>query len=382
MRGRIVNLMKKILVHHKRNETSVAIIKNDVLTNYYVESNENPRLLGNIYKGKVQNFLPGIQAVFVDIGRDKNAFLQLSKNQKLEIGQDVIIQIKKEAIGTKGPRATTALSIPSHNVVLLPRTKYIGVSQKIDIRKRSRLYEIAKKAHLKNVGLIIRTDAQDCDEETLLSEINYIYRFWKSIEQSMIKKKSPSLLYSDNDLMSRIVRDELTGDVEDVVIDSQKLCNQIMRLVKHISPNLLEKIDIWRYIDETPIFEKFHIAEEIEKLSAREVELPSGGFIVIDKTEALTAIDVNTGHFVGNLNLSDTVYKVNIEAAETIMRQLRLRDIGGIIVVDFIDMPKAERKEGLMEFLRNEAKKDKVRTDVIDMTPLGLVEITRKRSRE
>ena len=249
--------MKKILVHHKRNETSVAIIKNDVLTNYYVESNENPRLLGNIYKGKVQNFLPGIQAVFVDIGRDKNAFLQLSKNQKLEIGQDVIIQIKKEAIGTKGPRATTALSIPSHNVVLLPRTKYIGVSQKIDIRKRSRLYEIAKKAHLKNVGLIIRTDAQDCDEETLLSEINYIYRFWKSIEQSMIKKKSPSLLYSDNDLMSRIVRDELTGDVEDVVIDSQKLCNQIMRLVKHISPNLLEKIDIWRYIDETPIFEKF-----------------------------------------------------------------------------------------------------------------------------
>ena len=374
--------MKKILVHHKRHETSVAIIKNDVLTNYYVEREDNPHLLGNIYKGKVQNFLPGIQAIFVDIGRNKNAFLQLSKNQKFEIGQDVIIQIKKESIGTKGPRATTALSIPSHNVVLLPRTKYIGVSQKIDNRKRGRLYEIAKKAHLKNAGLIIRTDAQDCDEDTLLNEINHIYKFWKSIEQSMIKKRSPSLLYSDNDLMSRIVRDELTGDVEDVVIDSQKLCNQIMRLVKHISPALLEKINIWRYIDETPIFEKFNIAEEINKLNAREVELPSGGFIVIDKTEALTVIDVNTGHFVGDLNLSDTVFKVNIEAAETIMRQLRLRDIGGIIIVDFIDMPKTERKENLMNFLREEAKKDKVRTDVIDMTPLGLVEITRKRSRE
>ena len=374
--------MKKILVHHKRQETSVAIIKNDILTNYYVDRANNPNLLGNIYKGKVQNFLPGIQAVFIDIGRDKNAFLQLSKNQKLEIGQDVVIQIKKESIGTKGPRATTALSIPSHNVVLLPRTKYIGVSQKIDNRKRGRLYEIAKKARLKNAGLIVRTDAQDCDEDTLLNEINHIYKFWKSIERGMIKKKSPSLLYSDNDLMSRIVRDELTGDVETVVIDSQKLFNQMMRIVKHISPTLLEKINIWRYSDEIPIFEKFHIEEEINKLSAREVELPSGGFIVIDKTEALTAIDVNTGHFVGDLNLSDTVFKVNIEAAEAIMRQLRLRDIGGIIIVDFIDMPKAERKESLMNFLRNVAKKDKVRTDVIDMTPLGLVEITRKRSRE
>ena len=374
--------MKKILVHHKRNETSAAIVENNTLVNYYVERDDNPHLLGNIYKGKVQNFLPGIQAVFVDIGRDKNAFLQLSKNQSLEIGQDIIIQIKKEAIGTKGPRATTALSIPAHNVVLLPRTKYVGISQKIEAKKRGRLFEIARKARLKNAGLIIRTAAQDCDEATLLAEIDNVYRFWKSIERSVVKKKSPSLLYSDNDLMSKIVRDELTSEVEDIVLDSQKLCNQIMKLIKHMSPNILEHTNIWRYIEEKPIFEKFNIDKEIAKLSDREVGLPSGGFIVIDKTEALTAIDVNSGKFVGDLNLSDTVFKVNIEAAEMIMRQLRLRDIGGIIIVDFIDMPNPERKEGLLNFLRDEALKDRIKTKIIDMTPLGLVEITRQRSKE
>ena len=372
--------MKKILVHHKRNETSVAIVKNSILTNYYVDRDDNQHLIGNIYKGKVQNFLPGIQAVFIDIGRDKNAFLQLSKNQKYEIGQDIVIQIKKEAIGTKGPRATTALSIPSHNIVLLPRSKYLGISQKIDNRKRGRLFEIAKKVRLKNTGLIIRTAAQDCDEETLTTEIQNVYKFWKSIERSMIKKKSPSLLYSDNDLMSQIVRDEFTNDVDEFLIDSTKITRQVNKLVNGISPELIERVK--RYENDVPIFEKFHIDKEIAKLNEREVELPSGGFIVIDRTEALTAIDVNTGKFVGDLNLSDTVFKVNIEAAEAIMRQLRLRDIGGIIIVDFIDMPNVNRKEELMNFLRNEALKDRIKTKIVDMTPLGLVEITRKRSKD
>ena len=373
--------MKRILIHHKRHETSAAIVEDGKLINYYVDRDDNPHLLGNIYKGKIQNFLPGIQAVFVDIGRDKNAFLQLSRKQKYEIGQDIIIQIKKEAIGTKGPRATTALSIPSHNLVLLPRVKYLGISQKIDNQQRKRLFDIAKKIHFKDAGFIIRTAAQDCDEEDLIEEIQGTYRFWKAIERGMVKRRAPALLYSDNDFISNLLRDELTSDVEDIVIDSQKLSYQTMRLIKNMSPNVNERVNVWRYIDDTPIFEKFHIAEEIAKLDAREVELPSGGFIVIDRTEALTAIDVNTGHFVGDLNLSDTVYKVNIEAAEMIMRQLRLRDLGGIIIVDFIDMPREDYKEGLLKFLRNEAKKDKVRTKVIDMTPLGLVEITRKRSR-
>ncbi len=372
--------MKRILIHHKRHENSAAILADGKLENYYVDRDDNPHLLGNIYKGKIQNFLPGIQAVFVDIGRDKNAFLQLNKKQKYEIGQDIIIQIKKEAIGTKGPRATTSLSIPSHNLVLLPRVKYLGISQKIEPRQRKRLFELAKKMHFKDAGFIIRTAAQDCDEETLIDEIQSTYRFWKSIERGVVKRKAPSLLYSDNDFITSILRDELTSDVEEVVVDNQKLSYQAMRFIKNM-PSVSEKVNVWRYIDDTPIFEKFHVDEEIAKLNNREVELPSGGFIVIDKTEALTAIDVNTGHFVGDLNLSDTVYKVNLEAAEVIMRQLRLRDLGGIIIVDFIDMPRDDYKEGLLKFLRSEAKKDKIITKVIDMTPLGLVEITRKRSK-
>ena len=373
--------MKKILIHHKRHETSAAILENGKLVNFYVDKADNPHLLGNIYKGKIQNFLPGIQAVFVDIGRDKNAFLQLNRKQKYEIGQDIIIQIKKEAIGTKGPRATTSLSIPSHNLVLLPRVKYLGISQKIDSHQRKRLFDIAQKIQFKDAGFIIRTAAQECSEEDLIEEIQGTYRFWKSIERGLVKRRAPALLYSDNDFISNLLRDELTKNVEEIIIDSQKLTHQAIRMIKNMSPNVNEKVNVWRYNDDVPIFEKFHIAEEITKLNDRAVELPSGGFIVIDQTEALTAIDVNTGHFVGDLNLSDTVYKVNIEAAEMIMRQLRLRDLGGIIIVDFIDMPRDDYKEGLLKFLRNEAKKDKVLTKVIDMTPLGLVEITRKRSK-
>ena len=370
--------MKKILLHYKRHEKSIAIIDNGKLVNYYVERDDNPHLLGNIYKGKIQNFLPGMQAVFVDIGRDKNAFLQISKKQKYEIGQDIVIQIKKEAIGTKGPRATTAISIPSHNIVFLPRVNYIGISQKISNHKRKQLFEITKKIRPKNSGLIIRTAAEECDVETLTEEVQNMYKFWKSIERSMVKRKAPSLLYSDNDLLSNVVRDEFKADVDEFLIDSLKITKQVTKLVKGLSPHLINRVK--RYEDNTPIFEKYKINSEIEKLNHREVELPSGGFIVIDKTEALTAIDVNTGKFVGDLNLADTIYKVNIEAAEVILRQLRLRNIGGIIVVDFIDMFTEEHKECLLKFMRKEAKQDKVKTKIIDMTPIGLVEITRKRS--
>ena len=387
LRDNIINLkkflkgnkefMKKILVHHKRNETAVAILEDDKLVNYYVDRDDEAKLIGNIYKGKIQNFLPGIQAAFVDIGRDKNAFLQLSKKETFEIGQDILIQIKKEAIGTKGPRATTAISIPGHNIVYIPGVKYIGISHKVSGQNRKKLFDIAQKAKLKDAGLIIRTAAEECDESEIIEEIYKMQTFWKSLTKNLNKKKSPKLLYSDNDLMSKIIRDELTNDVDEFLIDSLKITQKVKKLVKHISPNLVEKIH--RYEEKIPIFEKFNISAEILHLNDREVELPSGGFIVIDKTEALIAIDVNTGKFVGDLNLSDTVFKANIEAAEMIMRQLRLRNIGGIIIVDFIDMPKEDHKAKLIKFLREEAKKDRVKTKIIDMTPLGLVEITRRR---
>ena len=374
--------MKKILVHHKRNETSVAVITNGEVTYYCIERNDNQHLVGNIYKGKIQNFLPGMQAAFVDIGRDKNAFLQLNKKRTFEIGQDIVIQIKKDAIGTKGPRATLELSIPAHNFIFMPKTKYIGVSRKIENEKRKKLAEMAKNFCPKNAGLIVRTAAAECDRKTFKSDINNLNKFWKSIEKNLAKKKAPKLLYSDNSLISRIIRDELKNDVTVFMIDSLKLTNQAIKIAKGIVPNLADRIKRYVEIDNVNIFEKFNVAEEIKKLSERELKLPSGGFIVIDKTEALTAIDVNTGKFVGDANLSDTVYKTNIEAATMIMKQLRLRDIGGIIIVDFIDMHIDEQKESLLAYLREKAKTDYSKTKVIDMTPLGLVEITRKRSRD
>ena len=371
--------MKKILVHHYRHETTVAIIKDGELTNYYCERDDNPQLVGNIYKGKIQNFLPGMQAAFVDIGRDKNAFLQLNKKQQFQIGQDVVIQIKKEAIGTKGPRATREISIPSHNLVLMPYSHFIGVSQKIDNNSRKRLYKIAQNICPDNTGLLLRTASEECDEESLANETQNLFKYWKSLEKTIPKKKSPSLLYSDNDLMTRIVRDECTSDVELFLIDSLKITNRVRRIVKDIAPNLITIVK--RYTSDVPIFDKFHITDEIKKINQREVELPSGGFIVIDKTEALTAIDVNTGKFVGSKNLADTAYQTNLEAAAMIMRQLRLRNIGGIIIVDFIDMHDDEKNKTLMTHLRQEAKMDRLKTKIIDMTPLGLVEITRKRLR-
>ena len=371
--------MKKILIHHKRRETSVAIINDDELYNYYTERDDNANLVGNIYKGKVQNVLPGIQAAFIDIGTEKNAFLQLNKKSKISIGQDIVIQIKKDSIGTKGPRATTSLSIPTHNLVLLPNTKYIGISHKIGNSQRKRLHEIAKKFCPKNFGLIIRTAAEECNEKTLKNDINNLLKFWRSIEKSVNKKKSPSLLYSDNDLMSRIVRDEFTNKVEVCLIDSLKITRRITKLIKDVEPKLASRIK--RYENDVPIFERYKVDSAIAKLHEREIELPSGGFIVIDETEALIAIDVNTGKFVGTENLSDTAFKTNVEAAKMIINQLRLRDIGGIVIIDFIDMNTDKQNKDLLKYLRDLAKKEKIKTKVIDMTPLGLVEMTRKRSR-
>ena len=369
--------MKQILINHKRNETLAAVIKDGELNYFAVEKADSPHLVGNIYKGKIQNFLPGIQAAFVDIGRDKNAFLQLGKKRTFEVGQDVVIQIKKDAISSKGPRATLELSIPAYHFIFLPQTKYIGVSKKLDTETRKRLAEMAKRLCPENSGVIVRTSAVECDEEILQNDIDKLSKFWQSIEKNLDKKKSPTLLYSDNDLISRMIRDELKNDVDIFMIDSLKLTKQAKSIAKDIVPDLVDRIE--RYEGSEPIFEHFNIADEVKQLNERELKLPSGGFIVIVKTEALTAIDVNTGKFVGNANLADTIYKTNLEAAAMIMRQLKLRDIGGIVIVDFIDMHVEEQKENLLAYLREEAKKDFSRTKVIDMTPIGLVEITRKK---
>lgn len=385
--------MKSILVNIVPEETRMAMLEDDELLAVEVERPAHSHLVGNIYKGHVQNVLPGMQAAFVDIGTEKNAFLYIGDGMpadtvqsmpvhaRIHIGQNLPIQIVKDAIGTKGPRATMHLSLPGRNVVLMPTAAYIGLSRRIeDEAERNRLKAIAEKICPPGMGLIVRTAAAGQSEEILRDDVHYLTRLWDSLMARNQVLAAPALLYRDADLIIRIVRDSLTTAVDQMILDDAAVYRRVADLLKYISPELMERVHL--YEDKTPLFKKYHIDEELEKLGDRTVELKSGGFIVIDKTEALTVIDVNTGKYVGRANLADTVYYTNMEAAVEILKQIRLRDIGGIILIDFIDMETAEQKENLLEFMREQVKRDRTKTNIVDITSLGLVEITRKKSRQ
>ena len=385
--------MKSIIVNIDPEETRMAILDGEELLELAVERSQSVPLVGNIYKGRVQNVLPGMQAAFVDIGCDKNAFLYIGdglpkdmlesvpQNAKIHIGQNIPVQIVKDSAGSKGPRATTHLTIPGRNVVLMPTADYIGISRRIeDEVERNRLKAIAERACPEGMGLIIRTVAAGQPETALLQDIQYLVRLWQSLMARHKVSPPPTLLYRDADLVIRIVRDYFTDDIGAMIVDNKEVYQRVCDLVQYISPKLVERVKL--YTGNRPIFQEYHVEEEIENIGKREVELKSGGFIVIDKTEALTVIDVNTGKFVGQANLADTVFQVNIEAAKEIAKQIRLRDIGGIIIIDFIDMETQSQKQQLLQLLEEKAKADKTKTNVVDITSLGLVEITRKKSRQ
>lgn len=384
--------MKKILFNVTPEETRMVMIEDGRLTEMEAERPDHSHLVGNIYKGRVQNVLPGMQAAFVDIGQKKNAFLYLGDGsssdgrragggEKLSVGRPVTVQVIKDAVGTKGPRVTTQISLPGRNIVLMPTADYIGMSRRIaDEEERSRLHGIAQEICPEGMGLIIRTLAVGQDRETLAADVQYLLKLWESLCARNRVLAAPALLYRDADMAIRVVRDLMTEEVEQLIVDDADTYRRVGALVKCLSPALETRVEL--YEGRVPLFREYGVAEEAETLTDREVELPSGGFLVIDRTEALTVIDVNTGKFVGDSNLSDTVYQANMEAAEEILRQLRLRDIGGIIVVDFIDMDTEEQKEGLLSFLRERAKWDRTKTNIIGLTALGLVEITRKKSRQ
>ena len=388
--------MKSILLNIVPEETRMAIVEDGELLAVEVERASHAHLVGNIYKGRVQNVLPGMQAAFVDIGQEKNAFLYVgdgaphdvpkdvaaknAKNEKIHVGQNIIVEIIKDATGTKGPRATTHLSIPGRNLVLMPTAAYTGLSRRIeDEAERSRLHALAERYAPEGMGLIVRTAAEGLSEEAFASDAMYLANLWASIARKFQHAHAPALLYRDADLLVRIVRDRFGEDIDELIVDDKAACERVRELVGFLSPALVERVQ--HYDGREPLFQKYHIEQEIERVGAREVELKSGGFLVIDKTEALTVIDVNTGKYVGKTNLGDTVYQANLEAAAEILKQLRLRDIGGIIVVDFIDMETDAQKAALLTVLRDGAKHDRAKTNVIDITALGLVEITRKKSR-
>ena len=386
--------VKSILVTVVPEETKLAILEDGKLSSIEVERATHSHLVGNIYKGQVQNVLPGMQAAFVDIGTGKNAFMYvgdglpqdvlhtLPRPQKIHIGQQLPVQIIKDAAGSKGPRATTHITLPGRTVVLLPTAAYIGMSRRIeDEAERSRLHAIAERICPAGMGLIIRTAAAGLTEDALREDVEYLEKLWHSLmARFKMKSRGAHLLYRDADLIIRTVRDNLTCDVDYMRLDNQAVYQRVRDFVQILAPQLAEKI---RYYDSRePLFKHYGIEEELDNLGGRVVHLQSGGFLVIDKTEALTVIDVNTGRYTGSTNLGETVYHANLEAADEIMRQLRLRDIGGIIIVDFIDMEKEEQKQQLLAHLRELSRFDPTKTSIVDITSLGLVEITRKKSRQ
>ncbi len=391
--------MKKIIVHVAPNETRAAIVENEHLAEFYVEKDNDEQIVGNIYLGKVENVLPGMQAAFIDIGIEKNAFLYVDDalppeilndkdrekpfkiNEVLKEGQSILVQVKKEAFGTKGPRVTTHISIPGRYLVFMPGFQYVGVSKKIgDEEERLRLKEIGETIREESEGVIIRTVAEGIDQELLRRDLNFLRAIWNKTDQQGKQKKGPALIYKDLELVYRLVRDLLSEDVKQFVIDHGFSYRKVKEMVEAAAPELLERL--YFYSEKEHIFDAFHVQAEIDKVLRRKVWLKSGGYIVFDQTEALTVIDVNTGKYIGHSHLEDTVLKTNIEAAIEIAKQLRLRDIGGIIIIDFIDMKKEAHREQILSVLQTEMDKDRTKSNILGLTQLGLVEMTRKKARQ
>ena len=394
-------MQKEIIINCSDGEKRAALLEDRRLVEVYFEGGNHDNIVGNIYKGRVANVLPGMSAAFVDIGLEKNAFLymddavnQLSRGKMrpaakkvrnirdvVREGQEIIVQVTKEPIGTKGARVVTELSLAGRYTVLMPTVDYIGVSRRIsDKKERARLKEIAAQIQPKNMGLIVRTVAEGKGAQELKQDVELLLKVWKTTKRRAKRYPSPSLIYKDHDLVFRMLRDVFSSDFDKLIVDSRTEYEKILDVLDVLAPHLRSRV--YYYHEGIPIFEFYGIEAEIGKALRSKVWLPSGGYIVIDQTEALTSIDVNTGKFTGSKNLEDTVVKTNLEAAEEIARQLRLRDIGGIIVIDFIDMDRKKDEELVLARLTECTNEERTKTHVIGFTSLGMVEMTRKKVRE
>lgn len=394
-------MTKEILVNIGINETRVAILENGQLVEFSIEHPDEHKQAGNIYRGKVANVLPGMQAAFIDIGEDKNAFIYiddvlpkendnegsednhrtLSIRDLLHEGQEIIVQMVKEPIGTKGPRVVTQITIPGRYLVLIPTVDYVGVSRRIESEgERDRLKAIVGKFKAPGVGLIVRTAAEEVDAADLQSDYEFLINVWKKIQKKTKKGPCPSILYRDHDLLYRIFRDYISKDITRLVIDDPEAYEKALELVKTMAPAFKSRIEI--YSGEPTLFELNNIENQLEKALRKKVWLECGAYLIFDQTEALTVIDVNTGKFTGTTCLEDTVFQTNLMAASEIARQIRLRNLAGIIIVDFIDMVTDKEREKVIARLEEEFARDKIKVNILGFTSLGLLELTRKKVKQ
>ena len=391
----------ELLVNVTPQETRVAVVENGVLQEVFIERARRRGLVGNIYKGVVRRVLPGMQAAFVDIGLERAAFLHASDiavsvdDEKIESsgpgdnitrllheGQQLLVQVIKDPLGTKGARLTTHITVPSRYLVFMPEVRNVGVSQRIeDEAERQRLRDIVLAARGDGSGgFILRTAAEGVGEEAIASDLHFLQRLWASIQERAGQAGPGDVVHEDLPLVLRVLRDLSDTEVEKLRIDSRESFQRIEDFVCRFTPELMDKLEY--YPGERPIFDLYSVDDEIQKALERKVQLKSGGHLVIDQTEAMTTIDVNTGAYVGHRNLEETIFKTNLEAAQAIVRQLRLRNLGGIIIVDFIDMQNEEHKRQVLRALEKHIERDNANCHISEISSLGLVQMTRKRTRE
>ena len=380
--------MKEILINCGIIQKSGVILANGELEDVFVEHTASSGAVGNVYKGIVDNVVPGMQSAFIDIGLEKNAFLFIddiaNKGNEADIrkllkkGQEIVVQIIKEAQGVKGARVSTAITLPGHNLVLMPDQDYVGVSKKIeDEEAKTRLKTLISKLKDEHHGYIVRTDACSASQEQIQTEMDYLEDLWLSISRDAKIKNAPAILHSQDSLLLTVIRDFFDDSIEKLTVNTSEAFTEAKRLASVLTPNLQNRI----FLKEADLFALTGIETKIKKLLQKKVWLDNGGYLVIDYTEALTVIDVNTGKFTGDYDLNKTIVKTNVLAAKEIARQLRLRAIGGIIVVDFIDMESDEDRQTVLDALEEASKSDKTKTNILGFAPLGLVELTRKKSR-
>lgn len=411
----------ELVINAASHETRIALIENGTITELYIERSREKGIVGNIYKGRVIRVLPGMQAAFVDIGLEKAAFLYVADvfdaieeyeslleagskkddepteeqdvnerpefrplhpiEELLQEGQELLVQISKEPLGTKGARITSHISLPGRHLVYMPTVDHIGISRRIeDEDERERLRDIVERLKKPGTGYIVRTVSEGKSEEDLIADMQYLTTLWEEISKRQAKAPIPSLLHSDLDVVQKVVRDIVTEQVNKIVVDSRVDYDRIVNFISTFASKMKYTIEL--YDEEEPIFDHYGLEVEISRALGRKVWLKSGGYIIIEQTEALSAVDVNTGRFVGKHNLEDTILKTNLEAVKEIAYQLRLRNIGGIIIIDFIDMEKEVNREKVYGALEEALKADKSKTNILKISELGLVEMTRKRVRE
>jgi ribonuclease E len=382
---------KQMLVRVARGQTQMVILEGPVLVEHYVTRQESNSVAGNIYLAKVRNVLPGMEAAFLDFGAPKNGVLYASdvaatgngsgrSNKRIENvlkeGDEVLVQVTKDAMGAKGARLTGIPSLPGRYLVLVPESDSVGISRRLPDEDRSRLRDVINKVRPAGYGVIVRTAALHASAEELAADISRLLKIWNQIQEDAAEGRAPKLVHEEPELLIKVIREHFTADFRKLLIDDNAAYETVIGYLRATAPDLVSKVQL--YEDTVNLFERYHVDDQLKKALDRKVYLPSGGHLVMDRTEALTVIDVNTGKFVGSSTLEETVLHNNLEAAEEIGRQLRLRDIGGIIVIDFIDMESIENQQKVLRRLKETLAKDKTRTQVFEVSHLGLVEMTRK----